>query len=190
MQVKLGVSNRHVHLSQEDYQALFQDEPLLKERDLVQTGEFASNQFVTLRVGEKSISHVRVIGPIRSYTQVELSKTDARILKINPPIRTSSDLENAEVVTIVGPKGEITKPCAIIANRHIHINPIKRKELGLENIDKVAVLFNGSKKTLFYDVFIKEQPKGVFELHLDTDDANGAELETGDMGEIILPKSE
>lgn len=190
MQVKLGVSNRHVHLNQEDYQILFKDEPLEKVRDLVQTGEFASNQFVEIQVGDKVLSHVRVIGPLRGYTQVELSKTDARALKINPPVRTSSDLEGACPVTLIGPYGQVTKPCAILANRHIHINPQMREALGLVNVEKVCVLFESEKKTLFYDVFIKEQEKGVLELHLDTDDANGACLKTGDIGEVFLQKSE
>ena len=190
MKVVLRISNKHVHLTEEDYQILFGQAPFLKERDLVQTGEFASNQFVTITANERTLAHVRVIGPLRKYTQVELAKTDARALKLMPPVRTSGDLEGAATVTLIGPQGQLTKPCAILANRHIHMNHQTREELGLLDVQTVSVSFQSEKRTVFHDVFIKEQEKGVFELHLDTDDANGALLETGDYGEILVSKNE
>ena len=107
MQVILGVSNRHVHLKEEDYKILFGDEPLNKVKDLRQPGQFASDKLVTIKNGDREINHVRVLGPIRNYTQVEISKTDAYTLKLNPPIRTSGDLEGSSPITIIGPKGKI-----------------------------------------------------------------------------------
>ncbi len=186
MKVVLGVSNRHCHITEEDYKILFRKTPFLKEKELRQQNDFASNQVVTLEAGDRTLENVRIVGPFRAYTQVELSKTDARFLKINPPIRESGNLEDAAIITLIGPYGKVTKPCAILATRHIHIDPATRKEMGLQDKEKVAVHFTGEKETTFYNVFFREQEDGVLELHLDTDDANGAQLKTGDLGKIEI----
>ena len=185
MKVLLGVSNKHVHLSTEDYKILFGDEPLNKVKDLVQPGQYASDKKVTVKTEKRAFEGLRVLGPLRSYTQVEVSKTDSFALGINPPIRNSGDLEGSATVTIVGPCGEVTKPCCIIANRHIHINPKEREELGLVGVDKVSVKVEGEKATVFDNVWLKEDESYVLELHLDTDDGNGALAKTGDYLEII-----
>lgn len=185
MKVLLGVSNKHVHLSTEDYKILFGDEPLNKVKDLVQPGQYASDKKVTVKTEKRAFEGLRVLGPLRSYTQVEVSKTDSFALGINPPIRNSGDLEGSSTVTIVGPCGEVTKPCCIIANRHIHINPKEREELGLVGVDKVSVKVEGEKATVFDNVWLKEDASYVLELHLDTDDGNGALAKTGDYLEII-----
>lgn len=185
MKVLLGISNKHVHLSTEDYKILFGDEPLNKVKDLVQPGQYASDKKVTVKTEKRAFEELRVLGPLRSYTQVEVSKTDSFALGINPPIRNSGDLEGSATVTIVGPCGEVTKPCCIIANRHIHINPKEREELGLVGVDKVSVKVEGEKTTIFDNVWLKEDESYVLELHLDTDDGNGALAKTGDYLEII-----
>lgn len=185
MKVLLGISNKHVHLSTEDYKILFGDEPLNKVKDLVQPGQYASDKKVTVKTEKRAFEGLRVLGPLRSYTQVEVSKTDSFALGINPPIRNSGDLEESATVTIVGPCGEVTKPCCIIANRHIHINPKEREELGLVGVDKVSVKVEGEKATVFDNVWLKEDESYVLELHLDTDDGNGALAKTGDYLEII-----
>lgn len=185
MKVLLGISNKHVHLSTEDYKILFGDEPLNKVKDLVQPGQYASDKKVTVKTEKRAFEGLRVLGPLRSYTQVEVSKTDSFALGINPPIRNSGDLEGSATVTIVGPCGEVTKPCCIIANRHIHINPKEREELGLVGVDKVSVKVEGEKATIFDNVWLKEDESYVLELHLDTDDGNGALAKTGDYLEII-----
>ena len=187
MKVLLGVSNRHIHLTEEDYKVLFGDEPLGKVKDLVQPGQFSSDKKVTIKTEKRSFDGVRLLGPLRNYTQVEISKTDSFGLGINPPIRNSGDLENAATVTIVGPNGEITKPCCIIANRHLHINPAQRKKLGLIGVEKVQAKVVGEKTTIFDDVWIKESEDFTLELHLDTDDGNGSLAKTGDEIEIIIP---
>lgn len=185
MKVLLGISNKHVHLSTEDYKILFGDEPLNKVKDLIQPGQYASDKKVTVKTEKRAFEGLRVLGPLRSYTQVEVSKTDSFALGINPPIRNSGDLEGSATVTIVGPCGEVTKPCCIIANRHIHINPKEREELGLVGVDKVSVKVEGEKATVFDNVWLKEDESYVLELHLDTDDGNGALAKTGDYLEII-----
>jgi putative phosphotransacetylase len=185
MEVLLGVSNRHVHLTEEDYKTLFGDEPLGVVKELVQPGQFSSDKKVSIKTEKRTIENVRLLGPLRSYTQVEVSKTDSFALGIDPPIRNSGDLEGSAVVTIVGPMGEVTKPCCIIANRHLHISPSQRIEYGLVGVEKVKAVIRSEKTTVFDDVFIKESPEYTLELHLDTDDGNGSLGKTGDMVEII-----
>ena len=129
---KIAVSNRHLHLTKEIYDELF-DEPLSIKRPLNQIGEFASFQTVTLKTEKGEIPNVRLIGPLRKYNQVEISRSDAYLLGINPPVRESGDLEDSEMITIVGPKGEVTlKDACIQAERHVHMNEKKAEELGLK----------------------------------------------------------
>ncbi len=186
MEVILGISNRHVHLQEEDYILLFGDTKVEKVKDLVQTGEFASNLVVDLETPKSKISKVRVLGPWRNYTQVEISKTDCYTLGIDAPIRTSGDLEGAAEVKIIGPCGSITKNCAIIANRHLHINHDDRVKLNLLDVEKISIKVESLKGAILNDVYIKETPKGVLEVHLDTDDGNACFLKTGDKVELII----
>ena len=186
MKVILGVSNRHVHLKKEDYKTLFGDEPMNKVRDLRQPGQFASDKFVTIKNGDRQIEHVRVLGPIRNYTQVEISRTDAYTLKLNPPIRTSGQLEGSSPITIVGPKGELDlKEGCILANRHIHISPEEVKEYHLEGVKKVKVKVDGEKGGILNNVYLKILEPSLLEMHIDTDEGNAFGLKTGDELEII-----
>lgn len=186
MKVLLGISNRHIHLCEEDYKVLFGDTPLEKVKDLVQPGEFASNLKVTLKTNKSTIANVRLLGPLRSYSQVEISKTDSFTLGINPPVRNSGDLDGAEEITIVGTNGEVTKKCCIIATRHLHINTNDLEKYGLVGVEKIKAKIVSEKSTVFEDVYVKASPKYVLELHLDTDDGNGSLAKTGDEVEIIL----
>ncbi len=186
MKVVLGISNRHVHLSEEDYYSLFGNIEMEKVKELVQPGEFATNLFVTIETPKSRIEKVRVLGPLRSYTQVELSKTDCYTLGIDAPIRTSGDLDDASVVTIIGSNGVVTKPCAIVANRHLHINHEDRIKLGLKDVNKISIKVGNVKRAILSDVYIKETPNGALELHLDTDDGNACFLKTGDMAELLF----
>ena len=185
MQVKIGVSNRHIHLCREDYDILFGNIEMEKIKDLVQTGEFASNLLVEIQTSKSKLSKVRLLGPLRSYTQVEVSKTDCYTLGIDAPVRTSGDLSGASEVTIIGPCGTLTKNCAIIANRHLHINHSDRISLGLENKEKIKVKIGQEKCAILEDVYVKETELGVLELHLDTDDANANLVKTDDLAELI-----
>ena len=186
MQVILGVSNRHVHLKEEDYKILFGDEPLNKVKDLRQPGQFASDKLVTIKNQDREISHVRVLGPIRNYTQVEISKTDAYTLKLNPPIRTSGDLKGSSPITIIGPKGQIdlNEGC-ILANRHIHISPEEVKKYNLEGVKKVKVKIDGEKGGILNNVYLKILDPSLLEMHIDTDEGNAFNVKTGDTLEII-----
>ena len=183
MKLEVKISNRHVHLTKEDYKLLFGDEEISKRNDLSQPGEFATNQIVTIKTSKNVLTNVRLIGPLRDYTQVEISKTDAYVLGINPPVRNSGDLTDASEITIAGPLGEITRNACIIATRHIHITKEEQEKLNLGETVKVKTF--GEKSTIFNNVSIRVSDNYYYELHLDTDDGNAAMLKQGDIVEII-----
>ena len=186
VKVNVGISNRHVHLNSEDYGILFGNIPLTKRNDLNQPGMFASELTVTIKGSKRSIENVRVLGPLRSYTQVEVSKTDAYTLGVNPPVRNSGEVSDADVITIIGPCGEITKKAAIIAARHIHVDKKIREEKNLVGISTVSVRIPGEKSGIIDNVYLKDSEEAYFELHLDTDDANAFLLKQNDEVEIII----
>lgn len=186
MKVSVGISNRHVHLTNEDYKILFGNEEMSKRNDLKQPNTFACNQVVTIKGDKRSIENVRVLGPCRNYTQVEVSKTDSYTLGVKPPMRNSGDLEGAYPITIIGPCGEITRNACIIATRHIHVSKKIREEQGLTNVSMVSVKINGEKSGILENVYLKDTEEAFFEIHLDTDDANAFMLNNDDLIEIIL----
>ena len=188
MEVTLGVSNRHIHLNEEDFKLLFGNKKIEKTKDLVQTNQYATDLYIDIKTNKNEIKNVRLVGPIRNYTQVEISKTDAYYLGINPPVRNSGDLDNASVITIKGPNGIITKPSAIIATRHIHVSPDEIKKRHLEDVQEVNVTFKGEKGMTFHNVKLKIEDQAIWQLHLDTDDANSSLLKTGDIGIVEIPK--
>ncbi len=186
MEVSVGVSNRHVHLSCEDYKILFKDMKLEVRNMLKQPEQFASTLTVDIEANGKVIKGLRVLGPNRDYTQVEISRTDSYKLGIEPPVRKSGDLLGAAKIKIIGPYAEIEREACIIANRHIHVNEEIRKEKGLLGVNKVKVKIRGEKPGLIENVYLKDSEKAYFEIHLDTDDANAFLLKNNDKVEIIL----
>lgn len=168
MKIKIGLSNRHVHLTNEDVEILFGKGYKLTPRNyLYQPGQFAAEETVTLKTPKNIKEHVRIVGPTRSYTQVEVLEEDKDYFGINPPVRNSKDLNNSETITIIGPKGEITKQnICIIANRHIHINT--RDKGNLKEDDIVTVEVNSS---ILDNVHIKIDDSFKTELHINKDDA-------------------
>ena len=177
MQIKVGVSNRHIHLCKEDADILFGKNYEFKKRnDLMQPGEFACEEVVQVSTDKHTFPYVRVLGPLRDYTQVEVSKSDSILLGINPPVRDSGDLDNSESVWLEGPNGKIFKKnCCIRANRHIHCN--KTENIGHNNGDIVKAFF---KDQTIDDIHIKEKDSYILELHIDKDDAQKLGLNTGD----------
>ena len=152
--------------------------------------EFASNEVVTL-VGPslKAIENVRVLGPVRKSTQVEISRTDTFILKVSPPVRPSGEVAGSERLVLVGPKGSVyLKEGVIIANRHIHLSPEGAEENGVRDGDLVDVLVEGEKPTKFYDVQVRVRDDFHSEMHIDTDDANCAGLKNGDSVTILAKR--
>ena len=170
MKVKAAISARHIHLTQEDYNYLFPNTKLEKDFDLHQYGQYASKSYVTIANNDRKIARVRVLGPLRSYTQCEISKTDAFFLKLDPPVRDSGDLEGADTIEIYNGERKLIRKCAIIANRHIHIDPKTRQELNLVGIEKVKLKVPGEKGGILDNVHIKERDDFFYEVHLDDDE--------------------
>lgn len=186
-EIKIGVSQRHIHLSREDLDTLFGKGYELTKKKVLMGREYAAEECVTL-VGPslKSIERVRVLGPVRKNTQVEISKTDTFILKVSPPVRPSGEVEGSEKLVIVGPKGTVyLKQGVIIANRHIHLTPDYAKRHGIKDGDYVDVMVDSIKPTKFYDVQVRVRDDFNVEMHIDTDDANSAGIKNGDMVRII-----
>ncbi len=186
MEVTIGISNRHVHLTKEHLEILFGKGYELQElRKINQPGQFASKEKVTIETEKSKIENVRVLGPIRPYTQVEISKSDAIKLGIEPPVRDSGDLKGSASITIIGPCGkvELTEGC-IIATRHIHMTKEQYQKFGLEGISKVSVKIKGEKGGILNNVHLKVADHSYYEMHLDTDDANAFLLKNGQKIEI------
>lgn len=183
-----GVSNRHVHLSREDLDLLFgKGYKLTPTKDLGQPGQFACKETVTIVGPKGSIENVRILGPERKDTQIEVSLTDAFRLGVMPPVRDSGDIEGTPGITIIGPNGKLEKEKGvIIAKRHIHMLPSDAEKFGVKDKDIVKVIVeNGDRKLIFDDVLIRVSEKFALEFHVDTDEANAALLKTGDVVYIV-----
>ncbi len=177
--IPVGVSNRHIHLTKEDMETLFgAGYELTPLKDLSQPGQYACKETLTI-VGPslRPIENVRVLGPLRKASQVEISRTDSFTLKVKPPVRESGVLAGSAPITIIGPKGVVTlKEGCIIANRHIHMSLEDGAKYGVKDNDYVTVDACGERRTRFYDVQVRVSDKFRLEMHLDTDDANAAAL--------------
>lgn len=185
--VPVGVSNRHIHLSQEHVEALFGPGYQLTKKKELMGGQFAANECCTI-VGLKlrAIENVRVLGPARKSTQVEISSTDARKLGINVPIRESGDIAGSAPIAIVGPKGAIyCKEGCIVAARHIHMSPADASAAGVSDGDYVSVKVENERGTTFNNVKIRVDDSFTLEMHIDTDEANASEIKQGDKVMII-----
>lgn len=186
MKISVGVSNRHIHLKEEDYIKLFGSTLIEKEYDLHQKGEFASSSFVTIEGPKGLIEKVRIIGPFRSYSQVEISTSDSYKLGINPPIRKSGDISGASSITIIGPNGKCElQNGVIIPERHIHVTKEQLEYYKLDENKLLNIVVKGEKPTILGNVYLKVSDNAYFELHLDTDDANACRLKNGDIVDIV-----
>ena len=185
--VPVGVSARHIHLTQEHVEALFGEGYQLTKRKELMGGQFASNETVTI-VGLKlrAIENVRILGPVRSRSQVEVSATDALRLGVKAPIRESGNVEGSAAIAVVGPKGAIylDEGC-IIAKRHIHMAPKDAMAAGVHDGDIVSVKAENERGTVFNHVQIRVDDSFTLEMHIDTDEANAAKITTGDTVRII-----
>lgn len=185
--IPVGVSARHAHVSHEALEILFgKGYELTPYRDLYQPGAFAAEELISV-VGPRlrAIERVRILGPCRDYNQVELARTDAIYIGVNPPMRDSGDLEGASQVTFIGPNGSITVNAAIRAARHIHLRPADVTELGLDGQETVRVRVGGEKGVIYENVRLKIDASYLPEIHLDTDDANAADLTCGNTAYIL-----
>jgi putative phosphotransacetylase len=189
--VPIGISNKHLHLSEEDLATLFgKGNKLTPYKELVQPGQYAAHEQVDIIGPKGSFKNIRIIGPTRPQTQVEVSMTDARQLGIDPPVRESGKLQGSPGVKLVGPKGEVElKEGVIVALRHIHLSPAQAKEAGLQDKDLVDVKTSGKRPLIFEDVLIRSGEGHFREFHIDTDEANAAGVANNDEAEILRKKN-
>ncbi len=187
--VPVGISNRHVHLSEEDIRKLFgEDAELTPVKDLGQPGQYAAAEKVILAGPKGCIEGVRVLGPARKATQVELSRSDCFRLGVQPPVRDSGDHEDSASLTIIGPKGAVSlERGVILAKRHIHMRPEEAATLELKDKDIVAVYCegDGTRRTVFKDVLVRVNDQYALEFHVDLDEGNAAMLSNGDVVKIV-----
>lgn len=187
MSVPVGVSARHIHLCQADVERLFgQGYQLTKKKDLM-GGQWAANEQCTL-VGLKlrAIENVRILGPVRKASQVEISATDARTLGVNAPLRESGDLAGSAPIALVGPKGAIyLQEGCIVAARHIHMTPEEAAGAGLKDGDYVSVKMGNERGAVLDKVKIRVDPSFSLEMHIDTDEANACQIKQGDTAMIM-----
>ncbi|MGC9260232.1 MAG: phosphate propanoyltransferase [Phycisphaerae bacterium] len=184
----VNVSARHIHVSQESLEILFgPGAKLTKLKDLYQAGEFASEQLVNI-IGPRNrmIPSVRILGPIRSYTQIELSYTDGIFLGIDLPLRISGDHHDTPGMVVVGPYGALNMKNGVIrAMRHVHMNGADMAHYGVKDGDMMKLAVHGPCGMVFDNVRVREHPKVRLEVHIDTDEGNACDLESATRIELI-----
>ncbi|HMM06302.1 MAG TPA: phosphate propanoyltransferase [Clostridiales bacterium] len=185
--VPVGVSNRHIHLSQADFETLFgKGATMTHFKDLSQPGQFACQEVVTLVGPGGAIERVRLLGPARKQSQIEVSVADCFKLGVKAPLRDSGDLSGSAALTMVGPAGSVSVPeGCIIALKHIHMHTSDAERIGLKDKDHVDVQTCGDRNLIFQDVLIRASENFKLEMHVDMDEANAASLTNGDHVRII-----
>ena len=185
--VPIGVSNRHIHLSKQDREYLFgKDSGLTKLKDLSQPGQFACKEVLLIKGLKGEIKNVRILGPDRIKTQIELLRSDCFKLGIEAKIRDSGCLEGSSPITLEGPCGSLyLKEGAIVAKRHIHISEKDAKRYGVANGQTISVRVDTERGGMLHQVLIRAGEKHSLEMHIDTDEANAMCLNNGDNVEIV-----
>lgn len=185
--VPVGVSNRHVHLSEEALARLFGPRyELTKMRDLSQPGQFAAEETVTIVGPKRAIENVRILGPARSLTQVEISRSDGFVLGVHPPVRLSGDIKGTPGIKIIGPQGEIEiEEGLIVAARHIHMTPADAAQFDVKDGELVSVIADTPRPVVFRDVVVRVRDDFALDFHIDIDEGNAAFLSTGDTATVV-----
>jgi putative phosphotransacetylase len=188
-EVVVHISNRHVHLSPGDLETLFGPRHrLVKMKDLVQPGQFAAQETVTIAGPKGSIERVRVLGPERSETQIEVSGTDQFVLGVQAPIRESGKLDGTPGIRVIGPRGEVaTKRGVIRGFRHIHMLPEDAERYGLANGRLVSVRLRGDRSMIMEGVLVRVTETSALEMHIDTDEANAAGVPAESTAQVLIP---
>ncbi|WP_319414513.1 phosphate propanoyltransferase [uncultured Cohaesibacter sp.] len=187
--VPVGVSNRHIHLSREDMEMLFgPGQNLTRMKAMKQPGQYAAEETVTLKGPKGELRRVRVLGPFRKETQVEISVSDGFALGIKAPMRMSGDLDESAGVEIVGPLGSVKlEQGVIVAQRHIHMHPSDAKKVGLKNGDVVSVEAVGARGGILDNVAVRVSEASALEIHIDVEEANALGL--GNNSHVRICKS-
>lgn len=187
--VTVGVSNRHIHLDRADMDVLFgPGRELTRMKDLGQPGQYAAKETVTLRGTKGELGRVRVLGPLRSKTQVEISIADGYQLGVTAPIRDSGQLDNTPGIEIIGPKGVVKKDHGVIvAKRHIHMVPEDAERYGLQDKQLIDVTIEGPRGARLNQVLIRVSDQFALEMHIDVEEANALGIKSGDVAYMELP---
>lgn len=187
IKIPIEISARHVHLNQKDLEVLFGvGHKLRKLKQLTQPADFAAEETVSIKNNLNILENVRVVGPLRENTQVEISRTDAIYLHVDAPVRLSGDIKNSSGITIIGPKGHVDlKEGLIVAQRHIHCATDEEKKLRLKNGDEISVKVEGERPITFHKVKIRVRDDYKLCLHLDTDEGNACSINKSGIGEIL-----
>ena len=185
--IKIEASARHIHLKKSDFEKLFgAGAELTVMKELSQPGMFAANETVSIKNESFQIDSLRIVGPLRDYTQIELSKTEARKFKIDPPLRRSGDIENSPGIVIVGPKGEVKiSDGVIIAKRHIHMTPKDAEEINVKDGDLLKVKTEGERGLIFENVVARVDEDFLLAMHIDTDEGNAGGIEGHEEGKVM-----
>ncbi|EHG5998536.1 TPA: phosphate propanoyltransferase [Escherichia fergusonii] len=189
--IPLGISNRHIHLSAQDFAHLFPGQSISVKKALMQPDQYAAEQTLTLVGLKGKLEKVRLLGPLRSASQVEVSRTDARTLGITAPLRMSGDLQGTPGVRLVSPFAELEITSGVIvAQRHIHMSPLDALILNVSHGDKVSVAIKGDERRLIFDnVAVRVSPDMRLEMHIDTDEANAAGADNPQVCAMLVNKS-
>ena len=187
LRIPISSSVRHVHLSTEHVEVLFgAGHKLTKKADLSQPGQFAAEEVVALVGPKGTIKGVRVLGPARSETQLEVARTDEFVLGIKAPIRASGALQDTPGIRLEGPHGSVDLARGVIkAQRHIHMSPADAARFGVQDKDWVMVRVGGERGIVYDDVLVRVHPDYRLDMHLDTDEANAANLQPSTFGVLI-----
>jgi putative phosphotransacetylase len=186
--IPVGISGRHLHLTKEHLEILFgpgYELSVLKE--LSQPGQYAAVEKVDVVSPEgKILSGVRILGPVRPASQVEISKSDAIRFKFEAPVRSSGDVKGSGAATLIGPKGQVhINEGVIIADRHIHFSPEEAKQFDVTDRQVVSIKVGGIKPGILDNVLCRVHPNFRLDCHLDTDDGSAFMLSTGDTVELV-----
>ncbi|WP_307470417.1 phosphate propanoyltransferase [Paenibacillus harenae] len=186
-QVPIGVSARHIHLSEEHVEALFGAGYTLTEmKPLSQPGQYAANETVAVIGPKGEFAKVRILGPVRKRTQLEVSRTDAFALGVKPPLRESGNIAGSAGIKLQGPAGEVAiEEGVIVAARHIHFNTSDAERWNIEDKQRLRVRVGGDRGVVFENVVARVSDEFALDMHIDTDEANAAGIANGDTGEII-----
>lgn len=185
--IPIGVSARHVHLAQAEVEQLFgENYQLTPKFELSQPGQFAAEETVVVAGPKGSIERVRILGPARSLSQVEVSWTDAMKLGLKPPLRISGDIQGSSPVTLIGPKGSVVlNEGLIIAQAHIHMSPTDSARFNVIDGQAVQIKVEGIRPIILSNVVIRVSERYRLEMHIDTDEANAGLIQQGTLAEIV-----
>ncbi len=184
LEIPIAVSNRHIHLSQEHLERIFgSGYKLDKQKNLSQPNQYAAKETVTLIGPKGRINNVRILGPSRLVTQVEVSLFDGYTLGLVPPVRASGDIEGSPPITIQGPRGQVhLEEGLICAERHIHMHIDDAEKFGVKDGQYVQIKVPGQRGLIFDQVLIRVSSKYLLEMHIDLDEANAAQIKNGQLG--------